>query len=257
MKKTIIFTFLFLSLSCGVFAQQRLNTYENIGWYGLFATTKINQHLSIHTEYQFRRDNVITDWQQSIWRFGLNYHLNPRVLFRAGYANIETFPYGEIPINGFGKDFTEHRIYQMAQLSHKEGKLEISHRFMFEQRFLGIYKSAQSITEDAFPLIYRMRYMSRFQLPLKGNEVKDHTPYLALFDEILIGFGDNIQANVFDQNRIGLLLGYRFNPTLRIEGGYINQVVQFGRLINGKNVFQHNNGIMVNAYFNLNFSSSK
>lgn len=60
-----------------------------------------------------------------------------------------------------------------------------------------------------------------------------------------------VAANIFDQNRIGLLLGYQFSKTLRIEAGYINQTLQFGRLINNRNVFQSNSGLIVNTNFNF------
>ncbi|MBM3446026.1 MAG: DUF2490 domain-containing protein [Bacteroidetes bacterium] len=229
----------------------RINTQENIGWYNYFGNFRLTEKFGLHTEYQWRRDNYITDWQQSLLRVGVNYQLNPRVLFRLGYAWIETYPYGEIPINGQGRDFTEHRLFQMVQLSHKEGIIDFSHRFMLEQRFVGRYSSASVEKEDAFPLLNRMRYMVRLQLPLKGKEITDNTPYLALYDEIFIGFGENVNANVFDQSRIGVLLGYRFNKNLRIEGGYLNQTIQFGRQINGQNVFQNNNGLIINANFDI------
>ena len=168
-----------------------------------------------------------------------------------------TFPYGDIPINGLGRDFTEHRIFEMAQLSHKEGKVEFSHRFMLEQRFVGRYSSANVSKEDEFPFLNRMRYMIRLQVPLKGNEMKDKTPYFAIYDEILVGFGKNVNANVFDQNRIGILLGYRLNKNIRIEAGYLNQTLQFGRQINGQNVFQNNNGFIINTNFNFDLSKKK
>jgi len=184
-------------------------------------------------------------------RLGLNYQLHPAVQVRVGYGWIETFPYGEYPLNGFGKQFTEHRIFQMAQLSQKVGKVDFSHRFMLEQRFVGKYSDAQATKESEFPLLYRMRYMVRMQVPLKGNEIQDKTPYLAVYDEVFVGFGENVNANVFDQNRIGVLLGYRFSKNFRLEGGYLNQTLQYGRLINGKNGFQNNNGLIINSNINL------
>jgi hypothetical protein len=78
-----------------------------------------------------------------------------------------------------------------------------------------------------------------------------------VYDEVLVGFGENVNANIFDQNRIGILLGYRFNKTLRIEGGYLNQTLQLGRLINGQNVYQYNNGFIINANFNIDLSKPK
>ena len=142
----------------------------------------------------------------------------------------------------------------MAQLSQKVAKVDFSHRFMLEQRFVGKYSDAQAIKESEFPLLHRMRYMVRMQVPLKGDEIQDKTPYLAVYDEVFVGFGQYVNANVFDQNRIGVLLGYRFNKTVRLEGGYLNQTLQYGRLINGKNGFQHNNGLILNSNFTLDLS---
>ena len=128
---------------------------------------------------------------------------------------------------------------------------------MLEQRFVGRYTSANEATEDEFPLLNRMRYMVRLQIPLKGKEIKDKTPYVAVYDEVFIGFGKNVNANVFDQNRIGILLGYRYNKNFRIEAGYLNQTLQYGRQISGQNVFQNNNGFIINTNFNFDLTTKK
>lgn len=258
--KKISFIIIIFCLACFQLAlgqNNRLNTNKNIGWYNYFGTFKVSKKVGIHTEYQWRRNNYITDWQQSLLRVGVNYNLNTRVLFRVGYAWIETYPYGDIPLNGLGRDFTEHRIFEMVQLSHKEGMVDFSHRFMLEQRFVGRYTSANKTTEDEFPLLNRMRYMVRLQIPLKGKEIKDKTPYVALYDEVFIGFGKNVNANVFDQNRIGVLLGYRYNKNFRIEAGYLNQTLQYGRQISGQNVFQNNNGFIINTNFNFDLTKKE
>ena len=258
MKSSITFllTLLNIFVIMNSLAQNnRLNTNNNIGWYNYFGTFKISNKVGIHSEYQWRRNNFITDGQQSLLRIGVNYTPNPRVLFRMGYGWIETYPYGDIALNGLGRDFTEHRIFEMVQLSHKEGIIDFSHRFMLEQRFIGKYTNANLTKEDEYPLLNRMRYMLKLQIPLKGKTMKDKTPYFTLYDEIFIGFGKNVNANIFDQNRIGILLGYRFNKNFRLEGGYLNQTLQYGRQISGKNVFQNNNGFIINT--NLNFDLTK
>jgi hypothetical protein len=163
----------------------RLNTYNTIGWYNYLGTFKISKRLGIHTEYQWRRNNLITERQQSLLRVGVNYHLRPGVTFRMGYGCIETFPYGAYPINGWGREFTEHRMFEMVQLSHQEGLVVFLHRFMLEQRFVGRYSSANIRSEDEFPFSNRARYMARLQMPLKGQEVKDKTPYVAVYDEMI------------------------------------------------------------------------
>ena len=255
MKKIVLSTLLLLTFS-SVFAQNtRIQDNNQIGWLGYFGTFKIAKQFSIHSEYQWRRDNYVNDQQQGLLRVGLNYQANPKIQLRAGYAWIETYPYGDFPINGLGKDFTEHRIFQMATLTDKISKLELSHRFMLEQRFVGRYTKPELIVEDDYLFLNRLRYMFRIQMPLSGNEIANKTPYIAAYNEIFIGFGKNVNENIFDQNRIGLLLGYKFNSNVRIEGGYINQRVQLGREIDQRNVFQNNNGFVVNTVIGIDLTA--
>lgn len=258
-RKTAFYIIVLLSVISGSINAQntRLSNYNTIGWYNYFGTFKVSQKFGIHTEYQFRRTEIITEWQQSLLRVGVNYQLNPKIQFRLGYAWIETFSYGEIPINGMGKDFTEHRLFQMATLTDKVSIVDLSHRFMLEQRWVGRYSNANFTNEDEFPLLNRFRYMFRLQIPLKGKETIDKTPYISIYDEIFIGFGDNVNENIFDQNRIGILLGYRFSSLVRIEAGYLNQTLQLGREVNNRNVFQRNNGIIVNVNFNIDLTTRK
>ena len=258
-RKTAFYIIVLLSVISGSINAQntRLSNYNTIGWYNYFGTFKVSQKFGIHTEYQFRRTEIITEWQQSLLRVGVNYQLNPKIQFRLGYAWIETFSYGEIPINGMGKDFTEHRLFQMATLTDKVSIVDLSHRFMLEQRWVGRYSNANFTNEDEFPLLNRFRYMFRLQIPLKGKETIDKTPYISIYDEIFIGFGDNVNENIFDQNRIGILLGYRFSSLVRIEAGYLNQTLQLGREVNNRNVFQRNNGVVVNVNFNIDLTTRK
>ncbi len=257
-KKGIIFCFFLFVCFNNTFGQNnRKNTNNSIGWYNYFGTFKVSQKFGIHTEYQFRRNEIITEWQQSLLRLGVNYQLSPKIQLRLGYAWIETYPYGKIPINGMGKDFTEHRLFQMVTITDKISIVDLSHRFMLEQRWVGRYSNANLTSEDEFPLLNRFRYMFRLQIPLKGKEIKDKTPYFAIYDEIFIGFGNKVNANVFDQNRIGLLLGYRYNKNFRIEAGYLNQTLQYGRQISGQNVFQNNNGFIINTNINFDLTTKK
>lgn len=255
--KTVVLSFLFIScffLNDLNAQNTRISDYNSIGWYNYFGTFKVSEKFGVHTEYQFRRNEVVTEWQQSLLRVGVNYQLHPAIQFRLGYAWIETFPYGDIPINGMGKDFTEHRIFQMVTLTDKVSIVDLSHRFMLEQRWLGTYSDPSLRVEDHYLFVNRLRYMFRLQFPLKGTEIKENTPYLAAYEEVFIGFGQNVNENIFDQNRLGILLGYQFNSAVRVEAGYLNQIIQLGREVNGSNVFQYNNGILINALFTFDVS---
>lgn len=251
MKKGLWFFLTLITLN--VFGQNnRLNISDEIGWLNCFITPKINEKLSLHAEYQWRRADWGRIWQQSLIRIGVNFNLNERVQFRGGYARIETFNYGEIPINIYGKVFTEHRAFQMAQIKHYEGLLIFSHRFMLEQRWTGKYSNSLILKEDSYVFTNRLRYMVRIQLPLqKLCNSKKSSKYLAIHNEIFIGFGKNVQANIFDQNRVGLVFGYKFNEHLKIEAGFMNQILEFGRVVGGQNIFQHNSGIIINAFFDF------
>lgn len=251
MARYWIILFLWVTSSTSLVAQNtRISTRHTIGWYNYLGTFQVGRKTSIHTEYQFRRNELITEAQQGLLRVGLNYELNPRVTVRLGYAWIETFPYGEIPINAMGRDFTEHRLFQMITVKDRFNKLDLSHRFMLEQRWVGRYSRPELKHEDEFPLLNRIRYMLRAQLPLKGNRIADKTPYAAIYNELFVGFGKRVNENIFDQNRLGMLVGYRFNSTVRVELGYLNQILQVPREVNNRNVFQYNNGVVLNMVVN-------
>ncbi|MCU0441826.1 MAG: DUF2490 domain-containing protein [Bacteroidia bacterium] len=249
MRHTIFFCFI---LNFGIcVAQPRLRDNNNIGWYTTTGTIQFASKWSIHLEYQWRRDDYITNWQQSLLRTGVNYKLHENAIVRVGYGWIETFPYGDYPINSFGKQFTEHRLYQVITTTQKIGRFDLSNRYMLEQRWLATYTKASSTEPDKWTYVNRLRYMGRVQTALKGTTIADQTPYAAIYDEVFIGFGKNLNQNVFDQNRLGVLLGWRFNKYFRIEGGYFNQILQLPRRVNNQNVFQFNQGLILNTFWNL------
>lgn len=252
MQKNIILLLILTSIGIPSFSQNtRISDPNTIGWYAFSANIKLNKLWTLNSEFQWRRDKLISNPMQNLLRLGINYSVNPKLSVRAGYALAETYNYGDIPLNNLGKQFTEHRSWQMVNLTDKVKAFELSHRFMLEQRFIGRYSKTQLSKEDQFIFSNRFRYMFRVQVPLKGNTMADNTPYLAVYDELLIGFGKNVNENVFDQNRLGVLLGYRFNSKTRIEGGYLNQIVQLSREVEGRNVFQNNKGILVSTILNF------
>lgn len=234
------------------FAQNTRTSEKNtIAWINYFGTFQLSKKWGVHTEYQFRRTNFASNWQQGLLRLGVNYNINPKTQLRLGYAWIETYPYSETPINNFGKQFTEHRTYQMLTINDNREKVNFLHRFMLEQRWLGKYANATDTKESEFLFSNRLRYMFRTQYNFTKSNQQPSKFYTAIYDEVFIGFGKNVGQNIFDQNRLGILIGYNFSKQMRIEGGYFNQIVQLGRLVNGKNVFQYNSGLIINNVLNF------
>ena len=160
--KKLVFVAIFSLLAFSSFSQNtRITDPNTIGWLAYTGTIKLNQKWGIHTELQLRRDRLVSKPQQNLYRTGINFSLNNKISFRAGYALAETYNYGDIPLNNLGKQFTEHRIFQMATLNDKSGIFEFSHRFMLEQRWIGRYSSLSLSKEDEFVYWNRLRYMFR------------------------------------------------------------------------------------------------
>ncbi|WP_295119515.1 DUF2490 domain-containing protein [uncultured Chitinophaga sp.] len=236
-------------------AQNRLTTHNTIGWYNTFHTVKLNDKWAILGEYQWRRAHLVTDWQQSLLRVGVQRNITKDISVLAGYGWIETFPYGDYP-PAAGQPFPEHRIYEQLVINDVHGRVAFNHRFRYEQRWLGILDATvpadekRDITDWQF--LQRVRYQFRTQIALNKPTMSDNTLYANLYDELFIGFGGQILMNVFDQNRVGILAGYRFNKRFSVEAGYLNQIVQQARLVNNMPVYQRNNGLVINTIFNWN-----
>jgi hypothetical protein len=243
MKKYLLL-FLLLTAIEG-FGQTRMSDHNTIGWFSASVSKPINKKFNVQVEYQWRRVKFLKDWQQSILRGGIGYKINPKLSAFVGYGWIETFPYGEYFVASIAKRFPEHRLYEQFTLTDNIGRSTISHRLRIEQRWIGRYTNINSTEPDQTVYVNRVRYMPKIEIPLSSK------CYASLFDELMIGFGKNVGENVFDQNRVGILLGIKPTSTFKIEAGFINQTLQFGREINGKNVFQYNNGLMVNTIINL------
>ena len=241
---------LFFAFICNA-QQKRLKDNNSIGWYNTTTTIRFNSKWSVHAEYNMRRVGIITNGQQNLLRTGINFQPDKSILFRLGYANIETFSYGDYPLNALGKQFTEHRIFEMVSLQNKFHAADLSHRFMLEQRFNGKYSSADLTKEDEYVFLNRMRYMCRVQIPIGNTKSQVKMTYLGFYDEVFVGFGKNVGENIFDQNRIGVLIGYKLNETVKFELGYLNQIVQLSREIDNKNVFQYNICLLANLFFNF------
>lgn len=261
MRKILIIIVL-LTFNSALKAQStRINNDRNhICWTAYLGTIKIHKNWSIHTEYQFRRADWFNKWQQSLIRAGINYHFNKNFSVTLGYSEIETFEYGLYPFTKNSKPFSENRIYQQAQIKNPYKKLELTQRYRLEQRWIEKQKTDGS--NDGIKYVNRFRYMLRADIPLYKEL------YLGVYDELLVSFGKEVRYNMFDQNRFGLLIGYKFSKLFKVEGGFYSQIVQQGSLKNisyydaktntytvlPSTVMQYNTGIQINAIFNFDLT---
>lgn len=256
MKQFLWIALCMLSFSLG-FAQSPLRITDNnhIGWYVTQATVKMSQKWDLYTEYQWRRDRWISSWQQSQVRAGVQYNLHKQVSVLAGYSFINTYVYGDYPIASKGYPFPEHRVYEQLVLKNPIGRFDISHRIRLEQRWVGQMTALPERSVAEWRYTNRVRYMFRLNIPLKGNTLDNNEFYVGTYDEIFISFGEKVKNNIWDQNRFALLLGYKFNPMVRIEGGFFDQRLAQGTPVKVNNVdemiIQNNTGLIASAIFNI------
>jgi len=180
---------------------------SNLGnWLIYIGSKKVNEKWNIHNEVQYRNYNAIGDLEQLLLRTGIGYNLtenNNNLLLGYGYILSQNYA-----ANGRDKfDVNEHRIFQQFTTKQKLGRLGLSHRYRFEQRFV----------EDDFKM--RFRYFLSLNIPLAKKEVENPKYYLSAYNEIFL----NSKSSIFDRNRVYGGIGYKLNANTRIEAGYMNQ----------------------------------
>lgn len=222
-----------------LFAQNnRESDFNNINWGQVFITKSLGKKTALLAEYQWRRSEGLRNGQQGLFRTAVQYKPNDAFSAAIGYAEVETFAYGDYPIAANGA-FPEHRLFEQAILKQNISKLFIISRLRIEQRWLGVVKPGTKREIERWNYLNRFRYLLKLQYLLTKNI------YAWFSDELFIGAGKNVGVNIFDQNRLHACIGYKINKALSTEAGYINQILQQGRMVNNRTIIQRNNGIIL------------
>jgi hypothetical protein len=226
--------------------ENRITDRNGIAWGNIFATIGTGTKTSVHSEIQFRRLLPGVAPMQLLIRVGLNYKPDANHMIHVGYGFIETYPYGDYPIAAYDMSFPEHRTYEQFNSNQKLGKLSMQHRFRLEQRWLGKRNAMAPHQLEKWTYLNRARYQIKVEHPL--FTLNRRTFYGGGFNEVFIGFGRNIGANIFDQNRSCLLAGYNLNRNLTLEAGYFLQILTQGARVNNSIVIQKNSGLQVSLF---------
>ncbi|MEZ4933470.1 MAG: DUF2490 domain-containing protein [Saprospiraceae bacterium] len=216
---------IFALLSVCFFQNINAQTAKQFGsWWMYFGNHKLSEKFSLHTEYQFRRSDFAKDWQQSLMRVGLDYHLPKKAMLTAGYGWIVSFPYGDQPI---ATKVNEHRIWQQLVLQENLGRFYFHHRYRLEQRFIenaSLDENGDRVV-DGNKFRQRARYRFLISIPISKKTMEDNTLFFSTYEEVFLGFGKGIQKNVLDQNRLYFALGWRFDKDFNVQLGYLNHYV--------------------------------
>src|ERR1700756_189241 len=92
MKLKLLIATLVLTLGYLKTDAQRLRDNNNIFWASSFNTIGLSKRTSLWLEYQWRREDGLRNWQQSLSRGGIQYHFNNDITAMAGYGYIILYP---------------------------------------------------------------------------------------------------------------------------------------------------------------------
>lgn len=189
---------------------------ENSGWAAWFNSYRLSDKVGIHFDGQLRTSDDFESIKNILIRPGVTWFFDDTKNATAGYALIRTYQ----KLEGISDaDLTEHRIWQQFIYNQKVSRASLTHRFRLEQRFIG------QLSEDIFS--QRFRYFLRAQIPLKNMDSAPFSrgAFVALQNEVFLHLQnrDELNGYLFDQNRAYVAGGYRFNPSVDLEAGYLNQ----------------------------------
>ena len=190
-----------MSLTLIIFkSQAQKNAEDKLGtWYMYNGSHKLSEKYTLKTSFHVRYFEFITEYQQEIYRLGLNYKFNNTINLTVGsvYSITDGSYKTDLP------DLYEYRFYQDLNFKEKWGRFLIKHRVRLAQRF-----RRQNFENKT---THRIRYglFARYPISKKLNTYA--------FNEIFIKFA----TRTFGQNRTGFGFIQKLSNQLKLKMGYM------------------------------------
>lgn len=157
-----------------------------------------------YTEFQTRTNNVFSQFQYYEVKAGVSYDIDKNFTALLGTGRYTTFDYMDV---GKGPTITETRFWEQMTSNQFLDRLKLEHRYRVEQRWVnGDYRN-------------RFRYRLNVFVPLNNKKIIAKTWFISVYDEIFL----NNKAPNFERNRVSAMLGYQFDKSWILQGGWINQ----------------------------------
>jgi hypothetical protein len=255
---------------------QRRNSF----WNEVNLSGAINKHFALQFDYRYRRqsdhleNSMFHHPHQVAFRPWLHYFPKQNRLLRISMSPIG---YWSTYIPVFQEEdskiidqtrresyvqFHEFRTsYQISFTDKTEHRVTGSYQLRYELRWIG-NKENGNATQDRSGFDFshdnstfsgkikqRIRIFYKAELALIGKTIDAKEPYLGFTEEIDIGLSKDIAITPIDQNRLALVLGYKYSDKLRLELGYLNQI---NELSTSSSLGISQKSLMVNHVLQLN-----
>jgi hypothetical protein len=173
---------------------------------------------SINLDFQVRSNEQFDGIKNFLIRPSFNHSINKNLSATLGYSYFNTQVNG---IENQKSSLSENMIWEQFSTHHKINNINVIGRLRLEQRFIE-QQSSNIFTQ-------RLRFFIRTVLPITKSEPKDFNKgaYIALQEEVFFNVQNKNKLNThfYDQNRISINFGYKFNSKLNLEAGYLHQSI--------------------------------
>lgn len=187
-------------------------------WYTYQQNLKISDRFSLQSDIQERHFYSPLKQSQFLLRSIFKTAIKENWSFGLGFAFFLT---NTDPSTDYELEVPELRPCLEFSNRQQFKRVSLSHRYRLESRFF--QNSAGKELRSGY-YFGNMRFRYQFGLDILLNKPKQdrHALKLKIQEEMMLNFGSKIKYNLFDQNRVYILLHYAPVPQLGIEIGYID-----------------------------------
>ena len=187
-------------------------------WYMYNGSHKVSEKYSLQTMAHFRYFELTSEFQQEIYRLGVNYKFNPKTNLTLGIS----YATGDLAYDIPSIHLYEWRLYEDFNVNSKWKKLRARHRFRLEHRFIH-----RDLTDET---------RNWFRYDLNANYPLSERWSVYAFNEIFLNF----EGDLFAQNWTGAGFLHKLNSNIKLKLGYFQikqpnktlKRVRFGILLN-------------------------
>lgn len=236
--KKIILSVLFVLVFFSVKAQEIKNN-EIGSWYTLSNNFKFTERFYVANVTEIRLINFAEKTRIFLIDPSVNYKVTKSVTASLGYMYLNFHQEGiRVPSIDY-----ENRIWQAVSVSSKVGKVKLTQRLMFEQRYFTKIDGSNA---------YQNRFRYRVNLGFNILKLKNEKYILGkVCEELRVRSASGISEPQFDQNNFGVFLGYPLLDNSKVYVGYQRDYYK------GASGYWGDNLMHIILTYNFDFSKKK